>query len=182
MVVRGKKVSLCPARETDRRKIYTWLARSDLTPSMMGPPDFPDYPVPTWEDFRRLYSDTFFTPEGDGRGRFYIIQVNGEEVGTIGYELLGRRRNGVVLDIWLRAETYCGKGYGPDALETLCGHLQWQNATSIFLISLSVRNQRAIAACWKAGFRVMRVMNRGEQERAFGLSEHAVNLLMLKAL
>ena len=33
------------ARAEDRPQIYRWMAQSDATPEMLGPPTFPDYAV-----------------------------------------------------------------------------------------------------------------------------------------
>jgi hypothetical protein len=45
-MLKGNDILLREAEETDRRQVYEWLALSDLTPSMMGPPAFPDHPIP----------------------------------------------------------------------------------------------------------------------------------------
>jgi hypothetical protein len=102
MIIHGRTAALRPADESDREKVFAWLTRSDLTRSMMGPPDYPDHPVPSREEFCRDYTSSFFDASGDGRGRVYIILVDGEEVGTVGHDLLDREKNTVVLDIWMR--------------------------------------------------------------------------------
>ncbi len=43
-MIQGERVVLRPATEQDRRMIYKWLAESDITPSVMGPPYFLDHP------------------------------------------------------------------------------------------------------------------------------------------
>ncbi len=68
-------VLLRPASLDDRRTVYEWLAASDATPMMMGPPQFPDHPIPTWQEFCADYSDRFFRPEGDGFGRLFVIRA-----------------------------------------------------------------------------------------------------------
>ena len=60
MVQRQLNVSLRPAVASDRRQVYEWLARSDVTPSMMGPPDYPDHPIPSWEEFCADYLPHYF--------------------------------------------------------------------------------------------------------------------------
>ena len=151
----------------DREKIYVWMARSDVTPSMMGPPDYPDHPVPNWEEFLRDYGEHFFNPSGDGRGRNFIIIADGEEVGTVGYDLCDKTRSRAVLDIWLRGEEYCGHGYGTDALNALCCYLSDEYGIRKLLISPSSRNKRAVAAYTKCGFREV-VISDEELEAEFG--------------
>lgn len=182
MTLNGKRIKLLPAQASDRKKVYDWLTQSDLTPAMMGPPKYPDHHVPRWEEFCSDYTLAFFSSEGNGKGRNYIIWANDEEVGTIGYDLLDKGFDRVVLDIWLRAESYCGKGYGSDALETLCSFLHRKYGITNFIISPSLRNQRAIAAYKKAGFECSKILTKTEQKELFGTTEYDDNVLMTKKL
>lgn len=178
----GKNVVLIPAKEADRKKIFTWLTQSDVTSSMFGLPYYPDHPIPTWEEFRLDYTSDFFNTSGEGKGRCYIILFNDLEIGTIGYDLLDKTKKSVVLDIWMKSEKYCGKGYGSESLELLCRYIfETYNVTS-FIISPSINNKRAISAYEKAGFKTIKNLNREEQEKEFGLSEYTVNVLMIKNL
>ena len=111
MRITGEIIELRPALKSDRKKIYLWLTNSDLTASIMGHPDFPDHPLPSWEEFCEEYTPDFFKGSGDGIGRNYMIIVNGREVGTIGYDLLDQEKDRVVLDIWMGFSAYvvpCG--------------------------------------------------------------------------
>ena len=180
MNIFGDKVELRPARESDRRKIYDWLTQSDLTSSIMGPPNYPDHPIPSWDEFCKDYTLSFFSSSGDGRGRNFIILANSEEAGTIGYDLLDKKKNRVLLDIWMRAEKYCGHGYGSDALKTLSSYINKIFGITSIIISPSARNKRAIAAYRKAGFKYVSTINKAEQEKEFGVSEFDDNIIMKK--
>jgi len=68
MNIKGNKIELKPAQESDRWKIYYWLCKSDLTSSIMGPPKYPEYTIPTYEEFRDEYPVSFFSGSGDGMG------------------------------------------------------------------------------------------------------------------
>lgn len=182
MKITGNKIELRPAQESDRKKIFTWLAQSDLTSSMMGSPDYPDHPVPSWDEFCSDYALSFFTTLGDGKGRNYMIAVNNEEIGTIGYDLLDNQKDRAVLDIWMRAEKYCAQGYGSDALNTLCNYIHVNYGIANFIISPSARNKRAIAAYKKAGFEYVKTMDKEEQIKEFGRPEYDDNILMIKRL
>ena len=46
MIILETQIKLRPAKISDRRKIYLWLTKSDLTPSMMGVPNYPDAQIP----------------------------------------------------------------------------------------------------------------------------------------
>jgi diamine N-acetyltransferase len=182
MEIAGNKIKLIPAKESDREKIYNWLCKSDLTPSIMGFPKYPEHPIPTYEKFCNEYPLFFFNESGDGIGRVFIIVANGNKVGTVGYDLLDKRKNRVVLDIWMKAEQYCGHGYGSDALNALSAYIHENYAITDFLISPSKRNKRAVAAYKKAGFEYVKIIDKKEQEEEFGLSEYDDNVLMVKRL
>jgi diamine N-acetyltransferase len=182
MKIKGTKVMLRPAVKSDRRKVFEWLTQSDLTRSMLGQPLYPDSPIPSWQTFCQDYSLDFFSPLGDGRGRNFIILAGYEEVGTLGYDLLDREKDRVVLDIWLKAERYCGRGFGSDALDTLCRHIHATFGITMFFISPSARNQRAVAAYKKAGFSEVLPMTKEEQVAQFGTMDYHDNIVMVKRI
>lgn len=121
---------------------------------MMGVPTYPDHPVLSWDEFQKDYTETFFDEHGDEKGRNYIILLGESEVGTIGYDNLDRQKRSVDLDIWMKEEKYCGHGYGSDALNCLVDYLHQQYGITTFRVDPSARNERAIRAYKKAGFRV----------------------------
>ncbi|MFH1851228.1 MAG: GNAT family N-acetyltransferase [Candidatus Neomarinimicrobiota bacterium] len=182
MLIDGDKIRLRPALAKDRKKVFRWLTASDITNHLMGPPDYPDLPIPTWEEFIADYTLNFFSPAGDGRGRNFIIINGGEEIGMVGYDSLDPVAKNVVLDIWLKAEKYCGRGSASAALKTLCIHLHKVYGITRFIISPSARNRRAVAAYRKAGFEYIRILSRSEQVREFGSSEYDDNVLMIKSI
>ena len=53
--------------------IYQWLAHSDLTSSMLGPPDFPDNDIPQWDEFINDYKMYFFDGTDPKAGRCFLI-------------------------------------------------------------------------------------------------------------
>jgi RimJ/RimL family protein N-acetyltransferase len=103
-------------------------------------------------------------------------------VGIVGYDLLEKKKDRVVLDIWMRSEKYCGHGYGSDALNILSRYIHEYFGITNFWISPSARNKRAVAAYRKAGFEYNKILNKNEQEIEFGLSEYDDNVLMIKKL
>jgi len=173
-------IKLLPAQESDRKRIYNWLCKSDLTSSVLGLPAYPDHPIPTFQEFCTAYPLSFFNASGDGKGRVFIIVADGVDVGTLGYDLLDKKKNSVVLDIWMKAEKYCGQGYGRVALNALCAYIYENFGITTFAISPSRRNKRAVAAYEKAGFKYIKAMDRQAQEHEFGISEYDDNILMLK--
>ena len=138
----------------DRLHIFQWLAESDITYKMLGPPYFEDNPPPTWNEFIQDYNPEFFNDEDPDHGRSYIIEVDGGPVGHINYNEIYRPSNYVEMDIWLAGSAYCNKGYGSDAICTLCDYLRDNLACSTFVIAPSARNQGAIRVYEKCGFRI----------------------------
>jgi len=182
-VLPGQSVRLRPAAPTDRRSVYEWAALSDLTAAMMGPPLYPDHPVPSWEAFCADHGPHFFDGSDLMLGRCYIIEADGEPVGQIYYndieERAGARR--VEIDLWLRAERYTGRGYGTDALETLCRHLSESLAVEVVMLQPSARNPRAIRAYEKVGFRRL-ALPLDEARALWGPNDYEDSVYMVKPL
>lgn len=177
----SERISLRFAGEVDRHKIFEWLVHSDLTPSMMGPPDFPDHPIPTWEEFNREYDESFFDNSTPEMGRFFIIVAGGEDVGVISYSRISPDRQLVEMDIWLRAEEFCGRGIGSSALIELCEYLRAHHGFIEFLARPSSRNQRAVAACRKAGFEEIQ-MTPAQQTKLYGAPDYEDAVVMIKVM
>jgi diamine N-acetyltransferase len=163
----GLTVTLRPATEDDRRDVYSWLATSDVTASMMGPPKYPDVPIPTWDDFSADYGPHFFDGSRRNIARSFIIESDGKSVGHINYDGLATKLAMAELDIWMRAESFCGLGYGTDALVALMRHLRNHLGVCTFVIRPSLRNQRAVRAYRRAGFSDSNLSSE-EQVRIYG--------------
>jgi diamine N-acetyltransferase len=167
----------------DRRTVYDWLANSDLTASMLGEPKFPDEPVPSWEEFCEDHTLHFFEEEITEQGRCFIMQVGGEDLGQIYFNDI-ETKNGikrVELDMWMRAEKFCGKGYGTDALNTLCDFLAQQFGVEQFMVQPSARNPRAMRAYEKAGF-VKLAVPLEEAVKEWGPNDYFDSVHMVKTI
>lgn len=145
-------VTIRHARPDERWKAYEWLCRSDTTPLHLGPPAYPEHPVPTWEEFREDFAEWYFDEAGRARGSVMIIEDDGEEIGFLCYACFHLRPGRAELDIWLAARRHCGRGRGVAALELLVAYLGAAWGVSRFIIRPSEKNTRAIRAYEKAGF------------------------------
>ena len=143
---------LRPASLDDRQRTYDWLVASDATPMMTGPPQFPDHPIPTWEEFCTDYADRFFRPEGDGFGRLFVIRAEQRDIGCINYDGLDNWRGVAELDIWIGSSADWGRRWGSLAIRELSSRLLGHPAVEALIMRPSRRNSRAIAAYRKAGF------------------------------
>jgi diamine N-acetyltransferase len=180
--IQGTIVRLRPACESDKRAVYSWLAESDVTRSMMGPPTYPDTPPPTWDEFRADYGPQFFDGSTATGEASYLIEVRGEALGQVNYEVREAPVRHAELDIWLRSEADTGHGYGSDALAALTAHLGATLGIRTFLLRPSARNHRAIRAYEKAGF-VLVPMTAQQQVEAYGPGDYddSVVLIMERA-
>jgi RimJ/RimL family protein N-acetyltransferase len=182
-VLHGRLISLRPATLDDRRPIYEWAVNSDVTHAMLGPPTYPEHPAPTWEEFCADHKPHFFDGSAPHLGRCFIILANNEPVGQVYYndidECDGKKRT--EMDLWMRAEQYCGKGYGSDALLTLCEHLARQLEVQEFMVQPSARNPRAIRAYEKIGF-VKLSLSVEEARQIWGPNDYFDSVYMVKAV
>ena len=151
--IQGQFIALRPAIMQDMSKVYEWLAHSDITHLMLGPPDYPDNPIPTWEQFVSDYVAYYFNDEEPLMGRCFIIEHAGNAVGQVSYNQIFVAEKCVELDIWLAGSHVAGRGYGSDALKTLCKYLNVTFAVARFIIAPSIKNTQAIKAYQKAGFK-----------------------------
>ncbi len=181
--LQGHLITLVPTTIDDRRTIYEWLAHSDVTRSMMGMPLFPDSPVPTWEEFCEDHMPHFFDGSAPLLGRSFMIVAGEDAAGQIYYNEIKERRGAkrVEIDMWMRAEKYCGRGYGGDALATLCDYLRDRLGVNEVMMQPSARNPRAIQAYGKIGF--IRLPGTLEENGAeWGQNDYDDSVYMVKSL
>jgi RimJ/RimL family protein N-acetyltransferase len=137
--IQGKCVVLQPATSKDEPQILDWLLRSDVTPSLLGPPLFPERPVPPPEDSSQRFDPHYLDDTAPELGRCFLILVDGEPVGQVTYNDImkwdGRKK--VELDIWMRSEACCGKGYGTDAIDALSLYLHDRFGVEEFMVQPS---------------------------------------------
>jgi diamine N-acetyltransferase len=174
---RSALVTLRPASISDRQCVYEWMAQSDLTQWMMGPPIFPDAPIPTWAQFCDDYTELFFDGSRPDFGRSFIIEVDGEPVGHVSYSEVDMGKGQAELDIWLKCEGVCGHGYGSEALALLIRHLGETMGLTEFIMRPSQRNPRAIRAYEKAGFALLAITPE-EQNAIYGSTEYGDTVVM----
>jgi len=145
-------VSLRPATLRDKKEIFHWLAHSNLTSEMLGPPRFPDVPAPTWEEFDNDYAAHYFDDSQPLQGRCFVIEHNGEGIGQVNYNEIDLQTKSTEIDIWLADKRFTGKGLGTEALRILCNYLHQAFGCKAIYIAPSKQNANAIKSYKKAGF------------------------------
>jgi RimJ/RimL family protein N-acetyltransferase len=180
MLLRGKKVTLRRARPADGDRAYEWLALSDLTPSVMGPPLYPELPVPTRASFDTRYPPFLFDHGNPFDGRALIIGTEHEDVGVLVYGAVRLGVGAVEMELWLAGKRFLGQGLGSEALNLACHWLHEELGIDTFVLRAARRNVRALRAFRRAGFRT--VDRNAEQARQLDLARHSlddVELLLL---
>ncbi|WP_207426639.1 GNAT family N-acetyltransferase [Pedobacter sp. SYSU D00535] len=145
-------LTLRPARLGDKIKIFNWLTNSNLTAEMLGPPTFPDNPVPNWEEFDGDYLDYYFDGSQPMKGRCFVLEYEGQEIGQINYNVINPQRKSTEIDIWLADRKFSGKGLGTEAVKILCNYLERSFDCEAIYVAPSSRNLNAIKSYQKAGF------------------------------
>ena len=142
----------------------------------MGPPEFTENPVPTWEEFLSDYQDHFFDGSRPQTGRSFIIEHDGEVVGHTNYQI-DEERAFAELDIWMRDSFCCSHGWGSQAIDLLCDLVHESFGINEFILRPSARNVRAIRSYARAGF-VQLPLSNGEQAAIYGRGDYHDTIVM----
>jgi RimJ/RimL family protein N-acetyltransferase len=139
----------------DRRRVYDWMTSPGIVERMMGPPDFPDSEVPSYEEFVESWVEHYWTHVSGELGRLFLIVSAGVKVGVIAHNdvvttAAGDRAS--ELDMWLRGPGHTGRGIGRAAIAALLPRLAQDAGVETAFLQPSARNTRAIRCYEKAGF------------------------------
>jgi len=155
-IIKGDKICLIPATLDYKQKVYEWCFQSETTKYHSGLPNYPNNPIPTLEEFYSSdkfgYEEYYFTGEKPNSGRGFLIMNNEEAVGFISYCAFHLKSTIAEIDIWIKDEADCGKGFGVDALISIGDYLSKKMGISQLIIAPSNKNTRAVKAYEKAGF------------------------------
>jgi len=119
---------------------------------MLGEPNFPDSPIPSWEEFDEDYLDYYFDGTKPKEGRCFIILNDDVELGQINYNPINDKTKTTEIDIWLSDKKHTRQGIGTKAINLLSKHLFKNFGCKKIVIQPSARNKIAIKAYRKAGF------------------------------
>jgi RimJ/RimL family protein N-acetyltransferase len=122
---------------------------------MMGPPDFPEIPVPSFDEFCADWEEHHWTHVEPERGRMFIAAADGELVGCIAQNEVvttGDGARAVEIDLWLADPQLIGRGYGRKAILALCDRVRLELGVEEALLQPSARNAIARRSYAAAGF------------------------------
>jgi diamine N-acetyltransferase len=148
-----REVQLHAAAQSDLARVYQWLAESDLTREMMGPPLYIDRPVIDRARFEAENPPSVFEGGSPFDPRGWIIRAGDEDVGFLRQGRIDLLRDVVELDVWLAARRHRGHGFGSAAIDIACEMLQRDCGVNRFVLRPSLRNVHALRAMRRAGFR-----------------------------
>jgi len=88
-----------------------------------------------------------------GKGNYWLIKFKNEVIGAICYCCIDDCCEILELDIWMGAARHTGKGFGVEAISCLMDYLHKHICNNTFIIRPWRKNQHAIRAYNKAGFK-----------------------------
>lgn len=180
LIIKGAKIELIPATLDDRRKVYEWCFLSETTKSHSGSPEYTEIPIPIYEEFcDEYYEEYYFTGDRPKDGRGFLILHDGEPIGLISYCAFHLKPSIAELDIWMRSESNCGKGFGTDALIARGDFLNKTMGFCMLIIAPSSKNVRAVKSYEKAGFKKSGIARRDflldEYVSLYGDGDYGIN-------
>ncbi|WP_326931924.1 GNAT family protein [Enterococcus avium] len=153
-MIKGNKTILKAATLADRHRVYEWCFQSETTKSHSGPPDYPEKKIATFQEFYEdYYEEYYFNGTRPEKVQGFIIMNDQEAVGFISYSAFHLKPHSAELDIWMKDEANCGKGFGNDAILALSNYLNQQLAIDLLILAPSNKNIRAIKSYEKSGFK-----------------------------
>ncbi len=139
----------------DRERVHRWLTTPGIVEKMMGPPTFPEIPVPDYETFCDDHVAHFWTHEAPEQGRLFLIEASAGPVGCIVHNDVVVTPGGsraCELDLWLAGPEFIGRGYGRAAILAMCELIARELRVVEAFLQPSARNPIALASYAGAGF------------------------------
>jgi len=152
MRIKGKKIELVGATADDKYRSYQMCMLSETTKSHSGPPDYPENPIVTYDEFMADHYDCYFDGSQPQNGRMFAIAKDNKTIGFITYSSFHVKQGASEIDIWIASESNCGKGFGTDAILTLADYLKCELGMKELIIRPSAKNARAVRSYMRCGF------------------------------
>lgn len=138
-----------------RETVYGWMTTPGIIEQMMGPPTYPENPVPSFEAFCRDWTAPHWTHEAPELGRLFLMAADRDLVGCIAQNQVVTAASGertAELDLWLARPELVGRGYGRRAISALCDLMGRDLGVETAFLQPSARNIIACRAYASAGF------------------------------
>ena len=138
-----------------REAVYGWMTTPGIIEQMMGPPTYPENPVPSFAEFCADWTAPHWTHEAPELGRLFLMAADGDLVGCIAQNAVvtaGDGRRAAELDLWLARPDLIGRGYGRQAISSICDLMRRDLGVVTAFLQPSARNVIALKAYASAGF------------------------------
>ncbi|MFA6549809.1 MAG: GNAT family protein [Candidatus Gracilibacteria bacterium] len=156
MQIKGDKIILCAITSSDKDYFYTIATKS--------------YGAKFWYDdikrekrsktaFFNDWAEGYFDPKKPKEGQCFWMIAQEKKIGVIAYNKIDENNNAEI-DIIIADEEDMNKGYGTDAIKTLCEFLLKKLKVNKVWIEARMNNPRAIKAYQKAGFKKEKILEK----------------------
>jgi RimJ/RimL family protein N-acetyltransferase len=152
MLLHGAKIILRPMSPEEVPPFYHWATESDNAKWWYG--EMQGDTPPSYEKFLEDWKPHYFIDDEPEKGRCFVIEVQGKAVGQVNYNQIDRSDDSVELDILIADDENTGRGYGTDALKTLCRYLFDEMGIRTCFVEVIKDNPRAIRSYQKVGFTI----------------------------
>ena len=146
-MLQGVKTWIRPLNEEDLDDFYAWCNDQEYNLWASGA-----WPLTTLLSKDEVYNR--FIEAKEGGHRYAVLAEDRKLIGTIGFRDINEPARSATVFLGIGVKDYWGKGYGTDALITLCRFLFAQWNFHRLTLDTWDGNTRAIRAYQKAGFQI----------------------------
>jgi len=151
-MLHGKKVTLKPFTREMYSKYYQWCLDDEVMYYAFGEPYM--YSVIPEEAFMQGYDSGVLGSKSNEGGMLGILTETDELIGEIDYREVDLLRGTAVLGIMIGEKQFWGKGYGTDAVRTMCHFLFQRFGLRRIQLDTWYGHERAVQAYTKVGFQI----------------------------
>lgn len=148
-MLQGQRVTLKPFTREAYRQRYEWQSDAVVSYYAHGQKHAMTAPLDAYMDEYNRY----LGEDPNGSGLFAVYSETDELIGEVDYREMDLVNRSVVIGISLGKKDIWGKGYGTDAVRTLCQFLFERFGLERIQLDTWAGNARAIRSYEKVGFR-----------------------------
>jgi len=150
MKLQGEKIYLQSITNSDKDYFYIIATKSDGAKFWY---DKKQREARSKSAFFKDWHEGYFNIKKTKAGQCFWIMQDKKKVGVIAYNTIDAQNKKTEIDIIIGDATNMGKGYGSDAIKTLCGYIFDKFGLNKIWIEARANNPRAIQAYQNTGFK-----------------------------
>jgi RimJ/RimL family protein N-acetyltransferase len=159
MKIKGEKITLQAITNSDKDYFYTIATKSDGAKFWY---DDGQREKRSKEAFFKDWNEGHFEIEKPMSGQCFWIIADDKKIGVIAYNVVDEKNKQTEIDIIIGDEEDMNKGYGSDAIHTLCEYIFKTLKLNKVWIEARMNNPRAVKAYKKAGFKEEAVLEKSD--------------------